>query len=139
MINQWQQSDASSVGNNTWKQQIVESAGQQNVHLMEPGSFQQLKEDDMARMDDSVFNKHFFNNKILNVEDVQNIMQNGRWVIFYVAKLPFNLLNLSHCPSYLSLVLSSYHSIFSLIHKSSKHQKIKSPPSKTLLMPNFPF
>ncbi len=77
MINQWQQSDVSSVGNNTWKQQILESGGQ-NVHLMEPGSFQQLKEDEMARMDDNVFNKHFFNNKILNVEDVQNIMQNGR-------------------------------------------------------------
>ena len=45
---------------------------------MEPGSYQQLKEDEMARMDDNVFNKHFFNNKILNVEDVQNIMQNGR-------------------------------------------------------------
>lgn len=31
-------------------------------------------------IDDDVFNKHFFNNRILSVDDIQQLMQNGRYL-----------------------------------------------------------
>ena len=32
----------------------------------------------VSNIDETIFNKHFFNNKILNVEDVNQIVQNNR-------------------------------------------------------------
>ena len=37
-------------------------------------------------IDDDVFNKHFFNNRILSVDDIQQLMQNGRYLPFIFTK-----------------------------------------------------